>query len=271
MYDGIINRDIEKKIRNIGFDIIYSTYWNFIEKNNEYYLTYPKQHIIAETASKAGYSGAIELKPEIFLTEDEKKFGRFSKDKKQIVIMSTAVDRHKQWDKWQELVNQLKDKYYFIQLGSPSDIALEGIDDKRGQFTLRECACILYNSDLFVGQIGGLMHMARAVNCPAVIAYSLAEPLYFDSYNCNENIIAQNICNKCISDNTSAYSENCDNDYECVKKITTQDIIYAIENKLSLIKKGLIYETINVIGTNHIGLTDYYKRYSKNLKFYLGE
>lgn len=266
IHDGKLTDEIVNKIKKLNIDIIYPTYWHFSTKNEKIYLAYPKQHIITEIASKTGYTGEVEIKPEIYLTEKEKQFGRFSNEKKQIVIMSTALDKHKQWDKWQELANLLKDQYYLIQLGGPNDIKLENTNDFRGKYTLRECASILYNSDLFVGQIGGLMHMARAVNCPSVIAYSSAEPDYLVKYNCNENIYPTSKCNICTEDGVSPYSIKCKNDYICTKSISIEEMQNAIERKLKQ-KSTLTYEIENVQKSKNIHLDEYYKRYSNNLVF----
>lgn len=267
IFDTKLNKEIESKINDIGINIIYPTYWNFAEDRGKYVLSYPKKHIIAETAAKTGYIGDIDLKPEIFLTEKEKSFGRFSEDRKQIVIMSSSVDIHKQWNKWQDLVDKIKDKHFIIQLGAHTDTVLNGAVDGRGRYSLRECASILYNSDLFVGSIGGLMHLARAVDCPSVIAYSSAEPYYLVNYICNENVKAANPCDKCAKDNTSPYSEICCNNYNCIRSISIEDMLNAIDYKIGRGKQNLAYEKASIIDSCNIGTDNYYKRYSKNLLF----
>lgn len=83
-------------------------------------------------------------------------------------------------------------------MGNAKDPLLDGVLDKRGCPSLREAASILYNSDLFVGGISGLMHLARFVGCPSVIVYSHAEPETLVHYLCNidihpKHIPAQNV------------------------------------------------------------------------------
>lgn len=264
-YDPILTPEDIEYINKIGMKIIYPTYWRFFKRDDKYNLKFPMQHIIAASAANANYTGKIKLKPELYLTEDEKKFGCLSENKKQIVIMSTAIDPNKQWDKWQELVDKIKDKYYVIQIGDITrDKKLEGVIDKRGQYTLRECASVLYNSDLFVGQIGGLMHLARAVNCPAVIAYSASEPYTFASYPFNKNVICTNACVKCSQPGTSPYAEYCTDNYSCIKSITVEDMLSAIEEKINQPKDISLIDS-EFIEYKSAGIIDYFKRY--NMKY----
>lgn len=268
LYDPLLNTEDAKRIKNLGFDIIYPSYFKFNQQNDKLYIAYPNTHIIAQTASRTGFIGNIDIKPEIYLSDEEKKFGRFSKEKKQIVIMSTAVDKHKQYNKWQQVVNKIKDKFYLIQIGSPKDKPLKNVDDRRGKFSLRECASVLYNSDLFVGQIGGLMHMARAVDCPAVIAYSSSEPEYFDKYICNVNVYPQKKCDYCVRNN-SPYSTKCNNNYCCVKSISVEEIVNAIYSQINKNykqnKQDLPFETMYIDKSVNVHFEYYEKRYSQKL------
>ena len=218
-----------------GFSVIYPTYWDFLKNSKGLFdLCYPQRNIIAETCAKAGVSGVVDLVPEIYLTEQEKKFGRFAaSSQKQIVLMSTAVDQYKQWDKWQDLVDRLRGKHELVQIGAASDRLLAGVMDLRGRLSLRQVAGVLHNADLFLGQIGGLMHVARAVGTRSVIAYSGAEPEWFSSYPCNINVHPEFPCDLCTQPGKSPYSISCTNDYRCIRSISVDQMERATDMALA--------------------------------------
>jgi ADP-heptose:LPS heptosyltransferase len=96
--------------------------------------------------------------------------------KDQIAIQSTtraaATPLHnKEWlpERFQAVVNALSGQLNFVQVGSSGDPKLDNVIDLRGKTTLRQAAAVLARSRLFVGLVGGLMHLARAVDCSAVI------------------------------------------------------------------------------------------------------
>jgi CDP-glycerol glycerophosphotransferase len=190
-------------------------------------------HIIAQLLSQMGYSGEVILAPEFHITGDEKKFGRFF-DTHQIAIISRGKELRKTWGvgNVQEVVNALKDVYNFVQIGAPNDPLLDGVLDKRGKFPIRQVAAILSNSDLFVGGIGALMHLARGVNCGSIITYSLSESLSTASYPCNQNITASCVCTKCQKEILRIGNEKyqCKDNFSCIRKIHPDMVISAIKD-----------------------------------------
>ncbi len=228
------------KLQQMGFKIIYPNYWVSHKFSTGLWgLTYPKQHIIAQSFAVCGFSGKVELKPEIYLTDEEKSFGRFaSSARKQVAIMSAAISPRKQWPYFQDLINALKEDCDFVQIGAPEDAQLEGVAfQKVGQLTLRQSAGVLYNSDLFVGEIGALMHMARAVDCPAVIAYSGTEPEYLASYACNTNVLPDTPCMLSQLGQIDKNCEPCVNGYRCCQSISLKKMVAAVRAKLGSIEK----------------------------------
>jgi len=230
LHDGTWSLQREAFFKKHGIAVVYPTYWDFFfAEDGGLSFGFPKTHLIVAVAKKAGVAGTIELKPEIFLTNGEKKFGRFF-EKTQIAIMSTAKDVYKQWNQWQELVDALCGKFSFVQIGAPKDVPLRNVLDLRGKLSLRECAAVLYNSDLFVGQIGGLMHMARAVNCPAVIAYAGAEPKTFAAYSCNKNVFPREPCELCAENRSHPYA--CLHGRKCILSVSKEEMIAAVEEMM---------------------------------------
>lgn len=197
---------------------------------------FPQEHLLTRMCGGMGINGRISIDPDFPLTDEEKQFGRFFIDS-QIAVMSEGKEQRKTWgaENMQAVIDALRHRYNFVQIGAPSDAPLRGALDKRGAFPLRSAAATLYNSDLFIGGIGALMHMARGVGCPAVITYSLSEPLVADSYPCNANILAKSGCSRCQTDLISPAREalDCADNFSCIRAISVDDVVAAVENTLT--------------------------------------
>ena len=204
-------------------------------------------HFFARHCERAGLSGNVKIEPKIFLTDKEKKFGRFFK-KTQIAVMSNGIEKYKTFpiEKMQEVIDKLKDRYDFIQVGAKDDVKLKNVKDARGKFSIRQLAGVLHNSDLFVGNIGGLMHLARAVGTRSVIAYSKAEPLNLASYPCNINVLAKNSCDICGKREKDPREFQCYDNYSCIKNISVEDMLKAVEKQMSPLAPRLPLETESI-------------------------
>ena len=262
-------KEIEK-LNGMGFDIQYATYWLSSSIKNEpkkFFLTYPKEHLIARSYAVCGYSGVIDIKPELYLTDAEKSFGRLvPNDRKQIAIMSSAISPRKQYPYFQQIIDALKDEYDFVQIGAPEDKILNNVKvNMTGKLSVRQTAGILYNSDLFVGEIGGLMHLARAVDCPAVIAYSSTEPAYMARYIANINV---GPVKKCVLSQKGIIDKNCDpcmnkNPYCCCRTIPVEKMIKAIHKQIKRGKADLPVEVIKVKADPYKkSINEYLRRYN---------
>jgi CDP-glycerol glycerophosphotransferase len=193
-----------------------------------------------------GLDGEIEIKPHLELSSDEKKFGRFNDGAgilshhtlPQIAIISNGAMKYKSlpFATTQAVVDALKDECFFVQLGSENDATLLSAKDLRGKLSLRQAAGVLYNSDLFMGSIGGLMHLARAVDCPAVIAYG-AEPLEFEYYAGNSYVFSETPCEICANGELDPYAEICPYDYKCIRNVAPEKMVMAIREKLSALRE----------------------------------
>jgi len=215
-------------------------------------VQWPDKHLLAKYCERVGISGKVEILPQIVLTDEEKKYGRFYKEN-QIAVISSGLQRYKTWPliKTQSLVNKLKKKYHFVQIGLPTDPRIKGCLDKRRQRSLREVASILYNSDLFVGGIGGLVHLARSVNCRAVVAHSSAEPLFesndgLATYSCNDNVKPQDGCNICGINLRDPQHQICVNSYSCINNVQVEDMVEAIHRQMRKVKEKIPLEISTV-------------------------
>ncbi|MBZ7933474.1 FkbM family methyltransferase [Campylobacter sp. RM10543] len=241
-----------------GIKPIFLTQESFVKNKKGYIRTYGPSHIVANVCSKLGLDGDIVVDLNLPLSEKEKKIGRFiSKDKKQIAIISGGLQRYKTYpfEKLQQVVDVLKEKYEFIQIGVKSDLPLRGALDLRGKLNLREVASTLYNSDLFLGGIGGLMHMANAVGCPSVVLYSEAEPDYIVHYNNNIDVYPfDNPCKKCTEGTHCPWTSLCKKEgvkYTCIDYIQIEDIVKAVDKRISM-PKNLNIPTIYNISSNKV-------------------
>jgi hypothetical protein len=189
----------------------------------------PQRHIIAELCRRAGIQGEITLRPHFYLQPEERTKSVWAGG--MVAIQSSGLGgqwpmRNKQWfpERFQEVVNALKEKFEFVQLGAASDPALDGVRDLRGQTKVRESAAVLANCRLFLGNVGFLMHLARAVECPSVIIFGGREAPWQSGYTGNLNLYSAEPCAPCWLWN------KCDHHHVCMDKISAADVIQAVEN-----------------------------------------
>jgi hypothetical protein len=187
----------------------------------------PAEHIIASMCRKASISGTIALRPYLHLTQREIEKGRIHD--RQIIIQTTGAGallpmRNKEWfqDRFQVVVDALKQNFQIIQVGNQSDPVLQNVTDLRGKTTFRQAAALLANSTVFVGLVGFLMHLARAVDCRSVIIYGGREKPWQSGYSCNINLTGDTPCAPCWRWNT------CDYDHECMRLISPDQVIEAV-------------------------------------------
>jgi ADP-heptose:LPS heptosyltransferase len=192
----------------------------------------PEEHILARMCRLAGISGPVELRPYIFLTAAELAAGRHAEN--QVVIQSTCMAsplaiRNREWypERFQELCAQLRSDVRVVQVGGASDMKLEGALDLRGQTTLRQTAALMANSLVFIGLVGSLMHLARAVDCRSVIIYGGREKPTISGYVANKNLYTQVRCAPCWLRNP------CDFDRKCLDMISVDQVIAATADQIS--------------------------------------
>jgi hypothetical protein len=205
----------------------------------------PPEHILAATCRLAGITGPVELRPYLFLTREELAAGRLAD--KQVAMQSSGLAaaypmRNKEWypPRFQEVCSVLGRDFSVIQLGSASDPKLEGATDLRGKTTLRESASLLANSVVFVGLVGFLMHLARAVDCRAVIVYGGRESPTQTGYAANQNLYSPVACAPCWLRNT------CDYNHKCMDMISVEQVVAAAAEQISRHGTPLEVETAEI-------------------------
>jgi hypothetical protein len=205
----------------------------------------PSRHIIAEMCARAGVNGPVAIRPYLEPGNEEKSSAAWAHG--QIVIQSSGMAaRHpmlnKQWyqERFQNVVDALEGEVDFIQLGSATDPALRSTNDLRGATSVRETAAILSHARLYVGTVGFLMHVARAVECPGVIVFGGREAPWQSGYICNANLYSAVPCAPCWRSNT------CDFDRQCMRDISVDDVVSAIRQMLERPRNPLAVETVDI-------------------------
>jgi len=188
----------------------------------------PDKHLLAVMCEQAGIRGQVALRPYLRLSRSESTQRR--PVERQIVIQNTGRSaRHfmstKEWypERFQEVVAKLGAEYHFVQVGASQDPKLEGAEDLRGKTTIRETAALLQGSMLFVGLVGFVMHLARAVDCRAVIVYGGRELPAQSGYSCNINLTGRTACSPCWR------YDDCAEQRSCMNQITVDHVVKAIQ------------------------------------------
>ena len=202
----------------------------------------PDEHILIKMCRLAGITGQVELRPYLFLTSAEMAAGRIAT--KQVVMQSSGMSaphpmRNKEWypQRFQEICNSLGSDNTVVQLGSANDPKLEGALDLRGKATIRESAAIMAKSLVCIGLVGFLMHLARAVDCRAVILYGGREKPEQTGYVANKNLYSPVECSPCWLRNP------CDHNRKCMDMITVEQVLAATRDQINKFGSALEVET----------------------------
>jgi ADP-heptose:LPS heptosyltransferase len=203
-------------------------------------------HIAATICAAAGIRGDIEIRPRIFLSDEERIAGKVV-SRSQIVIQTSSLGAgwpilNKQWpiERFSAVTNALKGDFDLVQLGVPSDPKLFGALDLRGKTTVRQAAAILSASHVFVGLEGGLMHMARAVDCRSVIIYGGRLLPSQTGYSANANLSWVGPCAPCWQ------RDACDFDRICLQEISSESVVTAAHRQAELYGKPLPVDRLTI-------------------------
>jgi hypothetical protein len=205
----------------------------------------PERHIIAEMCRLAGLRGTVRLRPHLQLSPAEIAHGAPFHD--YVAVQTSTLTAHvpmpnKQWPglRFQELIDRFAPQVRFVQLGSQDDPPLRGVTDLRGKTSLRESAAVLSHARILIGLVGFLMHLARAVECPAVIIYGGRETPELTGYTCNVNLTDRPPCSPCWQ------RARCDYGRICMESISTDHVAAAVESALGRPRGPLVEEEVDL-------------------------
>jgi ADP-heptose:LPS heptosyltransferase len=186
-----------------------------------------QEHFITAMMRASGFRGEGLLRPWIYLKREERELAEFARGA--VVIQTTGrrpggYMHNKEWgeERFAVMLHKLPGSIRTIQLGLATDRDIGADHDLRGKTTLRQSAAILGQADVFVGLAGGIMHMARAVDCPSVIIYGGREDPAISGYPCNMNLRGEVPCAPCW------LRSRCDHERACMSKIAPDDVIQAV-------------------------------------------
>lgn len=185
-----------------------------------------KPHIIRQIANHFNLSlSEDKLRPVYYVHKSE--LYKKKTNLPLIVIQSTSINSHypitnKEWypERFQEVVDALKGKIEFVQIGTKNDPKLDHIHtDLRGKTSIRNAIGIIASADLFLGLVGFYMHAARAVDTKSVIVYGGREHPSQSGYADNINIYRSPTCSPCWK------WYECDYDRKCMKEIGSGEVL----------------------------------------------
>jgi ADP-heptose:LPS heptosyltransferase len=203
-----------------------------------------REHILADMCRRAGLSGEVDLRPYVAVDPDfPLPPGAVAGG---LVFQSSGLSAalpmaNKQWpaERMQTVVDHFSRRLPCLQLGSKNDPPLKGAVDLRGG-SLRQSAAVLYHSRLFVGTVGFPMHLARSVDCPAVIVYGGREVPELTGYSANVNLVNQPECSPCWQRN------RCDFGRKCLNAIEPSAVIEGVERQLARPRSPLPVDRVKV-------------------------
>jgi len=192
----------------------------------------PSDHILAEKARAAELTDEHALRPYLYLRSEELARARADIGSTALTLQTTGVAAqwhmaNKEWgvERFQSLLPLLPSHLSVVQVGNTSDPLLSGAIDRRGA-SFRESAAYLQVSQVFVGLVGFLMHLARAVNRRSVIIYGGREHPQQSGYPGNENLFTTPPCSPCWQ------KSRCDYHRVCLSRITPEQVAEAVHRAL---------------------------------------
>lgn len=201
----------------------------------------PKSHIIAEIIAKSEIKGKISLRPYWYGNTDKRLL---EIDESYVCVQSTKTCSstpmlNKQWNEefLQHIINKLSSYFRVVQLGLKNEPKLNNTLDLRGSL-ISESANYLANATFFLGQIGFLMHLARAVDTRSVIIYGGREKAWQSGYPCNENVETNPDCSPCWQNNS------CDFNRKCLSDVSVEMALKAVERLISRLDSELELERV---------------------------
>ncbi len=202
-------------------------------------------HIILEMCRHAGVTGRVDLRTYFDLKPFERNRGSLRPRQAVVQALSPASENISllkiyHAERLAAVVEATAGELDWVQIGSAEDPPLSNTLDLRSRTSVRESAAILAHSRVFLGSIGFLMHLARAVECRSVIIFGGRESPRHSGYTCNENFVATVPCAPCYR------RSDCLASLACMKQIGADAITTAVRRAASLYGEKLAVDTAEV-------------------------
>lgn len=191
-----------------------------------------QEHVIHDLLRALPYTFKhVDIGVDLFLTQEDKSAAqKILQGRPSMSIMSSGkvtFSENREWSKanFQHVVDYFNKDFQLVQIGDVTDVPCEGVLDCRGK-TLRETAAIINESLLFIGQEGGLMHLANGVKKRSVIIYGGYLHPSVTGYRDNMNLYVDVECAPCYTRKSGCTHR------KCMKLIQPKDVIQAAEKLL---------------------------------------
>ena len=193
--------------------------------------TWHYKHMITRYCERMGYSGEVELAIPIEVPDS---LG--NPPKSYVCIMCGGLQNYKSLPLplMQEVVDELKNIFQIVQIGSPNDPLLDGVMDFRGGSLIRAYG-LLRSARFFIGNVGGLMHLAKAANCRTLVLGTKGEPESMSKYSTNIYIYATDYCDRCSLNLRDPQHQRCFFGYKCIRNITATQVLKAIAEHIDFL------------------------------------
>jgi hypothetical protein len=191
----------------------------------------PGNHVLREMCLHAGIVGEIELRPYFYF--DTVDLPELPPRFVAVQGMGSAVEDvpmpTKDWslDKYQQAVTEIQKFIPVVQIGFGPEPDLPAQYNLKGQLTLEQMAQVLAKAECFLGQPDSFMHLARAVDCPAVIVFGGREKPWQTGYPVNINLVGEVPCSPCW------LRKNCPHEMACMKSISVEQVLEAVKTMIS--------------------------------------
>lgn len=165
---------------------------------------------------------------------------------KKVIIHATSGNRKKEWakDKWAEVITRLSNDYgaQVVFNGTKNDSQtyeeiMSFVKEELkippvnfcGCFNLRKTLAFTKQCDLIAGCDSGNLHIAASVGVPVIGIYGPMNTEKWRAFSNDSVIIKTDLpCQPC------SLKKKCKRDYQCIKDITTDEVMRAIAGKLPL-------------------------------------
>ena len=223
-----VDDDYAQALRRLGARVI-QPYYAGRDPGNPHRDVFQPHHILIEMCRLAGITGEITLRPYLHLSPEEQREGRMFA--RQITVHSSCGSAAfpfttKEWgaERFAAVARALAGEFKLIQIGAAADPPLPVDVDLRGRTTLRQAAAILAASEAFVGLEGFLSHLARAVDCPAVVIIGGRVRPETVGYACNINLDTSIACAPC------GLRDGCPYELACMQGVTPAMVVAATQS-----------------------------------------
>jgi ADP-heptose:LPS heptosyltransferase len=216
----------------------------YYEKDTENQIFYKTGRHAIQIACDVYNISDAELRPKICLTKEEidnanRLLRSHGLSKNRYICLEPHAKKEFTpnkawfWENWQrlvELTNQYIHGNHFacrlVQVGTATDKVLDGVVDLTGKSSFRETGEILRNSITFIGYIGGLTHLSKAVGKRSIVLVSAWEPLELASYPDDINFYTDIDCKNC------GLKIPCPINRKCMGEITVEQVFEAVKTTL---------------------------------------